>query len=147
MNGADSLREKGVNMRQLILMVGLVVAVAGCSDAGAQSGECAAGCSRMQYIGNSTDALLGSEGIYAYFAACQKDFGPGTRMCTSEEIWSTTDVPNLSVGYAWAGNGCDGWSGEGTASNPLDGPAIDERGRTTLSRCSSTLPIACCGLR
>ena len=134
-------------MQRFMLMVGLVVAAAGCSDAGAQSGECATDCRRMQYIGNSTDAFLGSEGIYAYYAACQKDFGPGTRMCTSEEIWSTTDLPNLSVGYAWAGNGCDGWSGEGTASNPLDGPAVDERGRTTSSSCSGTLPIACCGPR
>ncbi len=134
-------------MRKWIVGVGLAMGVAGCSDAGAQSGGCETECSRMQYVGNSADTYLGSEGIYVYYAACQRDFGPGTRMCSSGEIWSTTDLPNLSVGYAWAGDGCDGWSGDGTAQSPLLGPAVDERGRTTSSRCDSTLPIACCALR
>jgi hypothetical protein len=134
-------------MRKLILMVGLIVTAAGCSDAGAQSVDCISDCSRMQYVGNSTNAFLGSEGIYVYYAACQTDFGPGHRMCTSDEIWFTVDLPNLGVGQAWAGDGCVGWSGSGTSQNPLSGPAVDERGRTTSWPCSGSLSVACCGPR
>ncbi len=66
-------------MKKLILVLGLVVvAIAGCTNADAQTGggACATDCATMQYVGNSPTEYNGRQGLYIYYGVCQSEFGP-----------------------------------------------------------------------
>ena len=41
----------------------------------------------FEFVGFSSGMVDGGVGIFAINAACQADFGPDARMCTSEEFW------------------------------------------------------------
>ena len=136
-------------MKKLILMAGLIVVGIACGDAVGEmldSGVPDAGAempgdgSSMQYVGNSTEAFNGQQGIYTYYAACQTTFGQGHRMCTGDEIIYTVKIPQLSEGYAWyePAAGCSG-------SSPSTHPVVNEVGTTAINNCGSSLPVACCG--
>jgi hypothetical protein len=144
-------------MRQLVLMVGLVVVAIACAtgadmmgeildsgvpDAGAQG--CLSDCARMQYVGNSTQALGYDQALYTHYAACQETFGPGTRTCTGAEITFTTEIPQLAEGFAWyePRGTCTDCGGGSTSSC---GNAVNEVGTLSRQRCSVSLPIARCG--
>ena len=133
-------------MKKLILMVGLIVVGIACGDAVGEmldvpdaGAEMPGDGSSMQYVGNSTEALSGGQGIYTYYAACQTTFGPGHRMCTGNEIIYTVKIPQLSEGSAWYEPSfqCAG----GSASRPT----VNQVGRTTAVNCQNLLPVACCG--
>jgi hypothetical protein len=49
----------------------------------------------MQLIGATTDTQYGGGGIVARSVACQADFGPEARWCTSEEVMNTVDIPDF----------------------------------------------------
>ena len=98
-------------MRKLILMVGLVLVAFACSepigemltdggqmmmdagdamapDAGAQPGTGEG----MKFVGNSSEKVIPTDGLFAIYAACQQTFGAGHRMCTLAEILNTADL-------------------------------------------------------
>jgi hypothetical protein len=153
-------------------------------DAGAQTGECVVGptgpqgpagpvgppgppATAMQFVGRSTDTFNGSQGVLTYSAACQADFGPGHRMCTSEEILNTVELPALTGGPSWvrptfapvgglalvvdmSGVGenstallsCQGWN---DANSAFKGVTVDAGGSFELLGCNGSRTVACCG--
>ena len=42
-----------------------------------------------QIVGHTTTTHTGGEGVRTFTLACQADFGPAARMCTSEEVIDT----------------------------------------------------------
>ena len=153
-------------------------------DAGAQTGECVVGptgpqgppgppgppAAPMQFVGRTTDAFNGAQGVLTYSVACQTDFGPGHRMCTSEELLDTVDLPTLTGGPSWvrptfvpAGGGssavfvdisgvssasnsslfaCNGWI---SANSAFTGLTVDAGGSFDLLACNASRTVACCG--
>ena len=174
-----------MEMKRVLLLMGLAAAIACGSSAGDMMGEAfddmtdvpdadaqsPGDGSSMQYVGNSTRTFRGDRtlreengntvedeygnevrtGIFEYYAACQETFGPGTRICTSEEIRFTTDIPQVS-GLAWYGIDADCVP---FSSNTNSGTrqAVSPTGQFTKAPCSTSdpnaiqLPVACCGPR
>lgn len=48
---------------------------------------------KMQYVGMSTRLFNGGEGVLQMTRACQETF-PGSRMCSSDEVVKTTELPD-----------------------------------------------------
>jgi len=121
----------------------------------------------LQFVGRTVQTLSGGAGVLTYSQACQTDFGPGHRMCTSEEVMNTVALPALSGGPSWVrpvlalaagGNGqyfveasgvgtngaaqlsCSGWNSTGN-----DGLTVDAGGSFELLSCSAGRTVACCG--
>ena len=162
-------------------------------DASAQTGECVVGptgpqgaigpqgsqgpagppgppAAAMQFVGRTTGTFNGSQGVLAYSAACQTDFGPGHRICTSEELLNTVDLPALAGGPSWirptfvpVGGGsvavfvdmsgaisssssvhltCDGWS---YSQSGFTGLTVGASGEFELLACNAGRTVACCG--
>jgi hypothetical protein len=160
-------------------------------DAAAQTGECVVGptgsqgstgpqgaqgpagppgppAAAMQFVGRTTDTFNGAQGMLTFTQACQADFGPGHRMCTSEEILNTVDLPTLAGGPSWvrpvfapvaggvgfivdmSGVGensqallsCQGWN---DANSAYRGVTVDAGGSFELLGCNGGRTIACCG--
>ena len=55
---------------------------------------------RFQLVGFTSTTHTGDEGVLRFTLACQAEFA-GSRMCSSQEVLDTTDVPSGLGGYAW----------------------------------------------
>jgi hypothetical protein len=125
----------------------------------------------VQFVGRTTQTFAGSAGVLAFAQACQADFGPGTRSCTSEELLNTVVLPALDGGPSWirptfvpVGGGsvsvfqdmsgvvsssssaqltCNGWINQ---SNNVTGLTVDSTGSFDLLACNAGRTVACCGL-
>jgi hypothetical protein len=144
---------KELVMRKLILAVGLIVVGIACGDAVGEildSGVPDAGAetpgdgSSMQYVGNTSQTFQGGVGLYPAYAACQSDYGPGHRICTSDEIKFTTKLPQLTEdAQAWYTlEGCNGWASSSSSTN---GSIVSGTGTFSSGNCQVTRPFACCG--
>jgi hypothetical protein len=123
----------------------------------------------MQFVGRTTATFNGGQGVLTDTAACQTEFGPGRRMCTSEELMNTVDLPPLTGGPSWirpkfvpVGNGssvavsgdisgpvrqsrglsCNGWI---NASSVVGGLVVLDGGQFNVVDCNGINTIACCG--
>lgn len=54
-----------------------------------------------RYIGNSTTSVVPNIGINGMHTTCQADFGAGARMCTTTEVFETSNMPQTSPSFAW----------------------------------------------
>ncbi len=114
---------------------------------------------RYEFVGFSTAKSNGAGGILKFTQVCQADF-PNSRMCTSEEIIKTVNVPSANgegwvqpttVGFAVYGGAyildksgiyvdtCSGWSSDNNA-----GLTVSTDGKFGLTNCVEVLSIACC---
>ena len=123
-----------------------------------------------QLVGHTTTTHLGGEGLRAFTLACQADFGPATRMCTSAEVRSTITWPTLTS-EAWvlptwtdvrgdAATGiqnvgdCSGWTSNGNQArgfllSPIGAMGSTEsqlglEGFSQAPYCYTPQPVACC---
>jgi hypothetical protein len=55
----------------------------------------------FNFVGFSSAQVDGGAGFFGMHAACQADFGPDSRMATSEEIIESTIQPTLAAPSAW----------------------------------------------
>ncbi len=122
---------------------------------------------RFQLVGYTQATYQGDATPFGLTRACQAEF-PESRLCSSVEIMETVD-PDAAVGlangpawtqpsYAYStgsiafdasgrrlGNtiqsNCSHWTSAG------HGLTVDENGVTRLIACSSSLAVACCGIR
>ena len=123
--------------------------------------------SRFQLVGFTTATFTGdSGGVLAFTLACQAEFTADSRMCMSQEILETVDVPTGLSGEAWvqptfAGERLDA-SGAFTSSgastltcglvptwgraNDRNGLIVDSTGSFRLRACSNAFSLACCAL-
>jgi len=120
---------------------------------------------RFQLVGYTQATYQGDATPFGLTRACQAEF-PESRLCSSVEIMETVD-PDAAVGLAngpaWtrpvyitrsldasgrhlANNtrlsNCGQWTSGGD-----HGLTVDENGVTRLIPCSSSLAVACCGIR
>ena len=59
------------------------------------------GCSESQFVGFTTEAFDGGQGVVTYTNACNSTF-PGSHMCTSEEFLNTINFPaGISSSKGW----------------------------------------------
>ena len=57
---------------------------------------------RYQLVGFTAAVFLGDTGVLGFTAACQSEFSNAdVRMCTSEEVMTTTTIPSELSGQAW----------------------------------------------
>lgn len=81
-----------MKISRLMLSFVLIVALAACAGPPNVDAE---------LVGFSSERFTGGRtGVLGYTRACQADF-PGSRMCTSEEVLRTVNVPSLPVTKAW----------------------------------------------
>jgi hypothetical protein len=145
-------------------------------DTGPQGppGACGGGAAAaMQFVGlaeSQFGPIKGSAGFIGNTKFCQREFGPDSRMCTSEEIMKTVDPPTF-VGSGWVqptfvpgtsgdvldisglstgalgGNlSCNGWSTDRVGTLGLVVGALPghlEAG-FSLADCRELLNVACC---
>jgi len=125
----------------------------------------------LQFVGNSTGTVNGSQGIRAMTELCQADF-VDSRVCTTEDYAKTTNfpasIPNTT--YAWiipsnvvgSGNGLnsgapvnDIYSGQVGASIANftcggwriiggTGLRVSGTGQFWVSACNTPIPVSCC---
>ena len=107
--------------------------------------------------GFTTETLTGAQGVLAFTLACQAEFAE-SRMCTSEEILNTIDVPADLAGTAWVrptyvegGHDisgvedsaehytCKGWTFDGNK-----GLTVTEDGKFDTLICNNLFQVACC---
>ena len=55
---------------------------------------------RFELVGFTSDTFQGDQGVLGFTLACQAEF-PGSRMCDTQEIFKTVNVPPGLVGDAW----------------------------------------------
>lgn len=114
----------------------------------------------VQMVGVSTQSLLGDAGVFGMTLACQQTF-PESRMCTSEEILSTFQVPSLlseawvrptafgasgdvsGINFSVRDLSCDGWDDDGSGSHGL---TVSPHGAFNNTLCNTARPAACCAL-
>ncbi len=120
-----------------------------------------------QYVGVTVETFDGAQGVFTYNRACHAAH-PGSRMCTSKEIFETINPPVVGdpgelawvrptyqptgTTNMWDISGqtvestCASWSrtiGNGFAVT-LDKGAFTGNGDGTSPACSTSLRIACC---
>ena len=108
----------------------------------------------------SSAMVLGGVGFPSMHAACQLDFGPDARMCTSKEFWLSPNATE-SLTRAWlhprivgggnefaefatarGANNCLGWS---DSTFDRRGFTVGENGHFfTVDRCITPRPVTCC---
>ena len=120
---------------------------------------------RFQLVGFTTTTHLGNTGVLGFTAACQAEF-PESRMCSSQEILSTTVLPSSLSGKAWVqptilpgdvnnvidasgvrsnvfGISCDGWSTIGFTGLTVDGGGSFN---SSLAACVIPRSVSCCAV-
>jgi hypothetical protein len=142
---------------------------------GAPSAALAQTCTKQfQLVGFSSQNLNGNAGVFRMTAACQQDF-EASRVCTSEEVMNTVEIPELSAQNAWVrpalrpiGGGSIAVLADASGSDSADGNVnslpgdLTCRGWTRTSNyngltvnsdggflpqsCSGSRPVACCSL-
>jgi hypothetical protein len=132
---------------------------------------------RWQYIANSAATFDGASGALARTAACEVDYGPGARWCSSREIVESTEAPPVDS-IAWArsagvaviaptayasGGVYDTASGAhvygltdphfmkcdgwSTTNGDFRGLAVEPGGSFRAWGCDNVYPVACCTYR
>ncbi len=156
-------------MRILVLAVALVLLSAATAHAQA-TGSCApqyvgSPSCPYQWVGITSVAFTGSgngQGFVGMTSQCRVDFGPGARMCRSDEILrSDTLNPNVAAGGCWVrptyqpgfvggvldSSGtiidnsllaCRGWTATAAGGLTLT------PGGFIAGECSNAKPVACC---
>ena len=128
-------------------------------------------CAPFQLVGFTAATFTGGQGVLGFTRACQAEF-PGSRMCESQEILATTQLPSTLSGNAWVqpsivseaagavvdASGaqqsamemtCFGWSHNLAGAGGL---LVDAAGRFTPSRhlppagalCDTAHAVSCC---
>jgi len=137
-------------MRTMGRVVALLALAVGSPGAG-HAEQCSA---TYELVGFSSAMFNGGRGMFTYTRACQEDFGWQARMCESQEVLRTTDLPADLVGSAWLrpsslpdmsgvpGSAqlltCTGWVGTGS------GLTVDDTGGFSSRDCTTPQAIACC---
>jgi len=88
-------------------------------------------------------------------ALCQDDFGPDTRMCTSEEFWLSPNAEapaaDAWLHFTYLGTNTDFSGLEGAASTLTCGgwksPSANQRGLVVTTAGKADLPMGCDMLR
>lgn len=157
-------------MRSLALAV--VVLLAGFSmPSRSQAQTCS---KQFQLVGFSSRAVAGNAGIFEMTRACQESF-EASRVCTSEEVMDTVEIPQLGAQNAWVrpslkpiGTGgpatladaSGSGSGEAgdqslpgdltcrgwTRTNDYSGLTVNNNGGFLPQVCGAARPVACCAL-
>jgi hypothetical protein len=110
-----------------------------------------------ELAGFTSASFTGAQGVLAFTLACQSEFAD-SRMCTSEEVLNTVDVPMALSGTAWVrptyvegGHDmsgvedsaehftCKGWTFDGNK-----GLTVNEDGKFDTLICSNRFQVACC---
>ena len=152
-------------MRKILLIgVSLVLLTAGTALAvkpEPQPEPAAAG--NLELVGFTIATTVGGIGLFGMTKLCQAEY-VGSRMCTSEEIMKSINIPELpSDSYAWVQpviistdssrnyidlSGikgyqitCNNWS-IGNASN--SGFGVNHIGQFIRPSCNEIIPVACC---
>ena len=110
----------------------------------------------FEFVGFTTiETRDGNDGIVAMHEACQIEFGPDTRMCTTEEYFRSPNAEGTATpawiqgtSYSstqdWTGvsdlNNCFFWS----AASGSSVWSVGANGHLVLSLCSGARPITCC---
>jgi len=90
--------------------------------------------------------MQGNAGLVGVHSACERTFGPGSRMCLAEEVFKTTGLVSGPGGIkAWVqqgdgSNGCGYWKstyGNGTV-------ILGDSMSLTASGCENFNPVTCC---
>lgn len=132
-------------------------------------------CSKQfQLVGFSSRAVSGNAGLFEMTRACQESF-EASRVCTSEEVMSTVEIPELSAQNAWvrpsfkpigtggpasladaSGSasvdaGAEALPGDlscrgWTRTNDYSGLTVNDDGGFQPQVCGASRPVACCAL-
>jgi hypothetical protein len=128
-------------------------------------GECGPAPLGYELVGFTTATFDGDEGFFGFHFACQADFS-GSRMCNSEEVIGTVNIPGALPDRAWVNpsaveserdpsgrlaRGCLG----GGLSTPdfgrwvsvesgATGLTVDALGKFSLNECAEFHHVACC---
>jgi hypothetical protein len=120
-----------------------------------------------RFVGFSSAAFDGNQGVRTYTEACRSDFLSGAYICTSEELLGTTSWPvSSSAGPGWvrpvyqpvqentavmdaSGHfhqafkslACNGWSSDSVG---VVGLRVDSDGRFTDTACNISNEVDCC---
>jgi hypothetical protein len=129
---------------------------------------------RFQLVGFTSAAFLGDVGLFVFSRACHAEFSD-SRMCLSEEILKTVQIPDGLAGDAWiqasifAGGGsvnaavpfmvdasgvggtssrinCSSAGSQSWSSTSGGGLIVDFEGRISSVACADAHSIACCAL-
>jgi hypothetical protein len=108
-----------------------------------------------RFVGFSTSTVLGNATILGMHAACQTDFGPSSRMCTSKEYihaWVHPE-PGLAANQDFSGTLDVVACRDGITSGPigfwtgLSGPSLTISVNGYMqnnSSCAIPRPVTCC---
>ena len=110
---------------------------------------------RFQLVGFTAATLTGNSGVLGFTLACQDEF-PNSRLCQLEDLWNTTQVPDLTIGtsQAWIDPGFNGISGDNsnckgwTSGTGNTGLTINKNGGYSAlgAGCPDPRSVACCAL-
>ena len=115
---------------------------------------------RFQLVGFTKATFTAGQGVLGFTAACQAEFGAGSRMCSVGEVFETTVLPDLSsgaatawvdqgtaarlavAGNAWPNQNCIGWRYE--VSGTFSGFFLTKAGKLDTDQCHQLKGVACC---
>ena len=115
----------------------------------------------FQLVGFTQSTHVGDDGLLGFSAACQDEFGPGTRICRTDEVAETTALPvgidplarahirpdlmptGLDSTTRISSLTCTGWT---LSSSSHTGFAVTGRGAFLNVACNTPMSVACCGL-
>ena len=115
---------------------------------------------RFQLVGFTKATFTAGQGVLGFTAACQAEFGTGSRMCSVGEVFETTVLPDLSsgattawvdqgtaarlavAGITWPNQNCIGWGY--AASGPFNGFFLTKAGKLDTDQCDQLKGVACC---
>jgi hypothetical protein len=141
-------------MHTVVIISVLIAGVVG------NAAEAQVSCSEAELAGFTSARYTGDfNGIFNTTAACQAKFGPDTRMCTSNDVMNTLNIPGGMSGEAWvrpvsvdgtvdasgissvSGLNCTLWN---SSSGSASGLVTNGNGWFWVRACDSHLAVACC---
>ena len=150
----------------LVIAISLILLTSGTALAAKGGNPEPPAAGNMELVGFTTATTAPNVGLFAMTNLCQVEF-LDSRMCTSEEIMKTVNIPELPTGtVAWAQPvvtgafhetamirvdisglmrsdlNCDGWTSTNTEH---DGLIVTDIGKIDILGCyNRQLPVACC---
>jgi len=118
-----------------------------------------AGAEPFEPVGHTLATHLGDTGVLQFTLACQVDFGPSARMCTSAEVLAITPLPAGFVADSWVrpvvGSGPIGLEATDVSGQPFEscsswtsqidvGLTMTPTGGFANQACDEARPVACC---
>ena len=94
--------------------------------------------------------IASDQGMILMHALCQDDFGPNSRMCTSEEFWLSPNAEAPAAQSSWfltdgvtGGNQhtCNAWT---STTDGIFGLVVTTDGKTGKGGCDVAHPVTCC---